>query len=203
MERFDEQGLSDALANMPEWKQIAFMLMCCGRMIPNYERFSADSGFGDATVLRHAAGIAWAAVESGDTPDHLDELRAACDSQAPKTEDFVSRYTSAALDAANATATVLDAIEAPNTAYGVEVARLARDTVDLYLQECLSLNPKHPSFEDELSQHPLMQAELRNQKRDLDTLREWSGTRQEFSRFAHNRSLSSLDGSLPKQGDTL
>lgn len=181
MERFDEERLAASLGKLEHWKQIAFMAACCERMIPNYEKFSAETGFGDVAVLRKALDLAWKWIETGRSPSQLEALRDACDKQAPDTAQFGSVFTSSALDAANASAILLEAIEKPDEARPVEVASLARDTADLLIQSKLDQNPNSPGFEDAVCQHELMQGELRRQRADLEMLTAWTGTRQGLS----------------------
>jgi uncharacterized protein len=182
METFNEERLRQSLARLDPWKRVAFMALCCERMVPNYDRFTADSGFGDSRVLRRGVDAAWTWLESGRLPDDLGTLRAQAEQQAPNMEDFSSPFTSAALDAANAVASLLDAVGEPEGADPVEVAGLARDTVDLYVQEIEKLDPNDRGLEDAIRRHRLMQAELRHQRDDLANLERWAGARNDAVR---------------------
>ena len=195
MEAFDEKKLEGLLRKLAAWKRIAFMAQVAARMLPNYERFSAETGFGDVAVLKRALDAAWFWVQSGKPPHDLTALREACEKQAPDTEHFRSPYTSAALDAANATAAILDAIEHPAEARLTEVASLARDTVDLFVQELMNMDPNAPNFEEAISRHNLMQRELQRQREDLETLTKWLGERSIASRELRTRS-DGTSGSL-------
>lgn len=198
METFNEETLGRSLQKLAPWKRIAFMAQVGERMLANYQRFSTETGFGDVSVLRNALDTAWTWIESGRLSGNLAELREACEQQAPDTEQFRSPYTSAALDAANVAAIILDTLERPDEARPVDVASLARDTVDLFVQERLNLDPNAPGFEETILRHNLMQSELRRQREDLDVLTKWSGDRETASRelrakYASN-ALGSLDG---------
>lgn len=146
------------------------MLLCCERMLPNFERFSDEARFGDAAILRAGLDAVWQWLRDDEIPPNLDDLREAADAQAPIAEDFRSIYTSAALDAANVTAITLEAMRDSEVAKAVEVASLARDTVDIYVQEAWQLDPGDPDFERVILADPLMQAELRRQDEDIETL---------------------------------
>jgi uncharacterized protein YjaG (DUF416 family) len=192
MESFDEVRLRQGLIGFEPWKRVVFMLLCCQRMVPNYEKFSADTGFGEPSQLWRGLRMAWTWIESELVPPDLKELRASVERQAPDTEgDFPSQFTSAALDAASAVAYVLDAVEAPTDSATLElaivVARLARDTVDLYVFHSTGLDSK-----DAIDNHPLMQAELRRQREDIDRLDKWTKTKREA---VESLQISSLDGS--------
>lgn len=178
MERFDEKELAETLAKLPHWKKIAFAAACCERMIPNYGKFSAETGFGDVSVIRSAIDLAWKWVETGRQPSQLEILRNACDEQAPDTTELRSNFVSSALDAANAAAILLEAIACDDEARPVEVASLARDTVDLLIQFSLDHDPNSPAFEGAILRHELMQRELRQQRADLEVLAKWIGPRK-------------------------
>lgn len=195
MEVFDEDKLERQLQKLAAWKRVAFMAQIGVRMLPNYERFSVETGFGDVSVLKRAFDTAWSWVESEELPHDLAALREACERQAPNTEQFDSPYTSAALDAANAAAAILDAIAHPGESRSSEVASLARDTVDLYVQELLNLDPDAADFEEKISRHDLMQRELRRQREDLEALMKWTGPRSTASRELRARS-EARSGSL-------
>lgn len=177
MESFDQERLAASLQHLPVWKRVAFSAMVGARMLPNYERFSNETGFGDVSILKRAFDVAWSWVETGNLPSDIAVLREACDQQAPNTEQFSSRYTSAALDAANAASATLDAIVHPNETQPAEVASLARDTVDLFIQELMKLDPNNPEFERAIQRHDLMQRELRRQREDIEALIDSSGDR--------------------------
>jgi uncharacterized protein YjaG (DUF416 family) len=201
METFDEDRLRQSLARLDPWKRVAFMALSCERMVPNYDRFTADSGFGDSQVLRRGIDAAWSWLESDRVPDDLKSVRARVEQQAPDTEGFSSRFTSAALDAANAVASLLDAIDDPDGANPVEVASLARDTVDLYVQEIENLDPNDRGLEDAIRRHPLMQAELRRQRDDLAYLERWTGSQRDAARQLRARGGDAAIGSLAATGN--
>ena len=200
METFDEDRLRQSLTRLDPWKRVAFMALSCERMVPNYDRFTADSGFGDSQILRRGIDAAWSWLESDRVPDDLKSVSARVEQQAPNTEGFSSPFTSAALDAANAVASLLDAINEPDGADPVEVASLARDTVDLYVQEIENLNPNDRGLEDAIRRHPLMQAELRRQRDDLTYLEHWTGLPRDAAQQLRARGVDTASGSLIATG---
>ena len=165
-------------------------------MIPNYEKFTTDTGFGSPQLLRDAVDSVWAWLESSYPPGELRDTVERIDAQAPDAAEFASPFTSAALDAANATAILLEAIISPADADPFEVASLARDTVDLYVQQSERLYPNDRQLEEEINCHPLMQAELQCQKRDLEELAKWTGTRSDSARCLRDQPPWSKGGSL-------
>lgn len=172
MKHFDEITLRVRLEALSSWRCVGFMLLCCDRMLPNYERFSSEEGVGDVLVLREGLRVAWSWLATSQLVEGLAQLRDECKRQAPNTEDFHSVFTSSALDAANAIEILLEALEMPSQAasLAVEVAALACDTVDLYIQAHRNLDPASKSFETEILEDPLMQAELHRQEDDLELI---------------------------------
>lgn len=195
MEVFEKDQMRQSLSQLESWKQIAFMALCCERMVPNYEQFAAETSFGDPLVLRLGLGAAWSWLVTRQVPDHLNTVRMAVEQQTPDTTNFASPFTSAALDAVNAVACLLDALVNPEIADPVEVAVLSYDTVDIYVQEIEDLDPREDGFEDRILSHPLMQKELRRQREDLSYLEHWNGSQIDGARLLREQRQNSL-GSL-------
>ncbi|HEY0332292.1 MAG TPA: DUF416 family protein [Stenotrophomonas sp.] len=170
IEEFNETSLLLRATGMPGWMRIAFMVYCCERMLPHYRYFSDEAGFGDRGALRGALDDAWTWIESGTLRGCISTLVLACEKQAPDTGNFSSIYTSAALDAATATAITVGATSDPTVAHLIDVASLARDTVDLFVQKSEDIEPNESHFEERILASPLMQAELRIQKESLEFL---------------------------------
>lgn len=164
---FDEAVLERELGSVSPDGLLAYGLLCCERMIPNYEMFQIQSGWGDAKVLRTALDIAWTRLISGPSDDVHSELRERCEDIAPDTEDFDSVLVSSALDAAVAVGRVMDLLENRDPAIVIEIASLAIDTVDMYVQEVLDIPRGARDLEERIRTHVLMQEELKNQHADL------------------------------------
>jgi uncharacterized protein YjaG (DUF416 family) len=193
MERFDLDSVRQKAAHLSGWQRVAFMAACCERMLPNYETFHLQTGFGNPGVLRRGLDAVWAWIES-DTPlEDAAELISQVDQQAPNTEEFKSAYTSAALDAANSIAITLEAVGSASEDGVAEVASLARDTVDLFVQQHDGLNPSDPDFENRIVGSSLMQAELAAQNQALKELGESTNERNLVAKLIKcsfsNRSL--------------
>jgi uncharacterized protein YjaG (DUF416 family) len=125
-------------------------------------------------------------------PANLAGLRTACNVAAPDTEDFDSLLVSPALDAANVASLLLDLLITDAVEKAAEVACLACDTVDMYVQELDEMPPGAPDLEERITLHPLMQAEIARQLEDLETL---SGGWQEgeLRRRWHSPMRSNID----------
>lgn len=197
MEIFELGKLRQTLHSLPSWKRVVFMVSCCERMLPNYQSFSSEAGYGNANLLREALDRAWDWIEGGRLPNNMATLIAECEQQAPDTSEFDSIYTSAALDAANSIAETLEALGEATEDQAIEVASLARDTVDLFVQQQQDLDPNSPGLEKEIIESRLMQDELRHQRQCLEELKDRIDERSLIAAEMRSRFAGLKEGSLP------
>lgn len=177
MEHFNVSRLNDSLTDLVPWKRVAFMAACCERMLPNYEAFQAEEGWGDASVLRAALAAVWAWIATSADVQDIAALVAGCEEQAPEPGEFASLYVSSALDAANSVAAVLEALDDASVERAIEVATLSRDSVDMFVQLAGNVDVNAPDGEDDILRDPLMQRELRHQAESTRWLAHYSGER--------------------------
>lgn len=173
------------------------MAYCCERMLPNYRSFQVDTGYGDVAPMRNALDAVWKWIEDGRAVPDLAVLASACEQQSPDTAEFLSIYTSAALDAATATAATLEALADATAKSVIDVASLARDTIDLFVQETEGLDPNDANLERRIIEHRLMQSELRTQKESLALLRNLQEDREKVGVDLRARWSRLVQGSLP------
>lgn len=178
------------------WQAVAFMAACVERMLPNHGRFVRETGFGDVSAPREAVDTGWEWARSGRTACDLEGLKSRCERNAPDTTEHACPYTSAALDASVAAALLLESAETGRKELAVEVASLARDTVDLWVQEARDLDPEARDFEEAIRRDPLMQAELRAQRLDMDDLASGGGDRTALVLRVRRRAIEREGGSL-------
>ena len=171
-ESYNEEEVGSQLRHLSRESQVAFALSCCERMFPNYHAFQQHHGWGDANVLRSGIDYGWSWLTGGgvEAGKGAEDLRNACESQAPDTEDFPSIYVSPALDAASAVTLLLDLIRDGDSTLAVDIATLSRDTVDMYVQELEQMPANSPGLEDRIRLHPLMQVEIERQYNDIEQL---------------------------------
>jgi len=169
--RFDEDVLLFRAQNLGHRSRVAFGLLCCERLFPNYLAFQNDSRWGRPDVVRDALDATWdwLASSSGETAS-IERLQAAVEAAQPNTEDFDSLFVSAALDAATATEALLQLVLHNREEDFVEIASFSRDTVDMYVQEVDQMDSTDANLEERIRSHALMQRELRQQHTDLEML---------------------------------
>jgi uncharacterized protein YjaG (DUF416 family) len=164
--RYDPEAVKNRLSQLPVWKQVAFALLCCERMFPNYLLFVRDSGWGNADALRAALDVAWSSLEHDRSPSNCRELIRACEEAIPDTEDFASDYTSAALDAAASAASLIEILERFDIQKVLEISQQAFDTVYMYADGSVEASAAETGHEVILM-HPLVHTELGMQRDSL------------------------------------
>ena len=168
---FDYDTLKAQLEHLDERRQLAFGAVCCERLLPNYEAFSRDAGWGDVAPLRHALDRIWDYLGGANLgAEEADAALEACEVVVPDSEDHASPYVTAAQDACFAVCALYDFVLDPQSDHIADVTRFATDSVDLYVQEIEQMRPDDPQLEQKIAGHQLMQRELAQQKRDLDAI---------------------------------
>lgn len=168
---YDHTALLAQLAALDQRGQLAFGALCAERLLPNYAVFNRETGWGDVALLRRALDTIWAVLD-GAALDHgaaaalSDEVELAV----PDSDDFDTLYSAAAQDACFAVCSLYDFVLAPELAHIADVARFATDSIDLYVQVSEQMPTIRPEDEHLISNHPLMQQELRRQAEDVAAL---------------------------------
>ena len=180
MLNFDRNILKIQLALFEPWKIITFSLLCCERMFPNFGKFSEDTNFGDALIIRDALDIAWEFLKTEKIPERFRLIASKCEVLTPDTENFGSPLTSAALDAAVSACILMDMIVKPEENLAIEIASLARDTVDMFVQNEFNVDHFETNYERNILSNPLLQQELLNQYEDIQKLKSVFADKLEF-----------------------
>ena len=172
MEGFSADQLESALAKLPSQRhRLAFAAGISERLLPNYEVFSREVGWGNPSLLRSAMDVVWLMVAGGKLRlREIRELQAQIRDLTPDTENFASRLTSAALDAASAVHETLEVACRDDAHRVVSIATFASDTVDLFLKERDDMDPNNPLLEQRILADPLMSRELKKQHQELQLL---------------------------------
>ena len=146
-------------------KKLAFILLLCERMMPAFQKFSADTGF---YISRYQGYLerGWAYLNGKSNLGGYEDASRDCYDNAPDTEAFDHVLTSAALNATLSIGALMSFLSDHNVDHIIEVTDLARDTVALYVQITEAVPPLSLGF-DEVMNHPLVQQELLRQEEDL------------------------------------
>jgi uncharacterized protein YjaG (DUF416 family) len=158
----DEIELRYKLAALSKPKQFAYLLLQCERMMPGLVKFGVDTGYSVASY-RECLDTAWT-LFGGQQP--MSEEFEKCLADPPDTEEYDHYLTSAALNAVLSIGLLIAFTSDHNVDHAVEVSGLACDTVALNVQRLDSISPLSLSL-DEVTRHPLMQQEVRNQMQEI------------------------------------
>jgi len=167
---FNQEALNKNLESLPAWKKFVFALSVCERLYPNFVRFCDEVGFSGQDKLRVCLDSAWESVELGELDVDYSLNAQACESLAPDTEDYETVLASSALDAAASISYLMSYFVEQDNELFLEIASLACDSVDMFVQELEDLNPQDSKLEDKILEHPLMQLELSRQRSDIEFL---------------------------------
>lgn len=115
--------------------------------------------------MRQALNEAWGWVAGSPVlPDRFRDLDAKCQAVIPDTEDFSTLLCSQALDAGVAVCETLQLAMGADLGHAVNAASVARDTVDMFIQERDQMDYADPEFEKKILEDPLMIGELSAQR---------------------------------------
>lgn len=195
---FDIEKLRNRLEQLPTRHVLTFGVWLLERMLPNFVRFCVETQSEGVWVLKGVISYTWSVIETGKTNQLNPPTLTMCESITPDTEDFDSRYTSDALNAAASASYLLSFIHSNDLAHVLEIAGLARDSAYLYIDLSDDVDDNLGDLEEQIRVHPLMQAELRCQESDLAFLEQWRNDNEKFFGAVLSRSLVELrDGGLP------
>ncbi len=173
--RFDEPALRRQLDRLPREQRAAFAAACAERLFSAYLRFSHEARTADPKTLRAALDALWDDL-TGKPLSEL-ELRATvkkCRALVPSEKDEPSDQQFCAEDAVVALVYALEARMKHSSQEAAWCARHAYEALDHFIMFDDS-GVVVTANEQRLLEHPLVQAELARQKRDLDQLQAAEG----------------------------
>jgi uncharacterized protein len=191
--QFKKKNLIPILAILSEAKQIGFGAACCERLLPNYLDFKNEEQWGDAGVLRAGLNLAWSRIEGRAVASN--EVRICIeniDLLTPQSEDYDSIFADPAQDACFAITSLLGALIKHSREEVAQIAQYSTDSVDLFVQVSLDLDPNHPNIEETILSNPLMQQELVAQQEDLNILSSSGNWMLELSNRWRNKGKGNL-----------
>lgn len=173
---FDQQKLIADLQRVPPVLRVAFAAACAERQMPAYRAFLRESHAEDPNTLVRALEDVWMNSTKSDGEELQRQLQG-CMALIPQ-EDVVKPWTeqaSYAQDAGISVAYVLRTRisgEAQDAAWS---AQTAYESLDNFVLNREDVDTNQPGGEARVLSHPLVQAELARQRRDMDELLSVSG----------------------------
>lgn len=173
MRTFDESKLIARLERLPAPLRVTFAAACAERQMPAYRRFEAQDGREAPDALECALKAVWTdpslVQDREEFEQRIEELMALI----PQEEGFQYRWTQEVTNAQNAGMSALYALRAMLAGEAQEAvwaARVAYEALDNFVINSENIDTNKPGEEQRVIAHPLVQAELARQHRDLDEL---------------------------------
>ncbi|MCY3001214.1 MAG: DUF416 family protein [Planctomycetota bacterium] len=173
MLKFDEAALTSQLSQLSRKLRVIFAAACAERLAPAYRCFVSADGANHPNELERALQDVWdnperttSAYDSEEKIDALIEL-------IPQEENVEAPRSQAASNAESAGTAIVYALRTrliggPREA--VWAARAAYEALDNFIINTEGISITTAEGESRVLMHPLLQAELRRQRRDLDEL---------------------------------
>jgi len=170
---YDNALLRSELDRLPPEHRAAFAAACAERLLPAYARFARESGRGEPETLRRALTRLWDDV-TGNPMSEL-ELRASvkkCSALVPgEGAGPGTEWEPSANDAAEALVYALESRYKHGSQEAAWSAGCANDALNRFVMfDESGSGVVVTANEEKLLRHPLVQAELARQRRDLDEL---------------------------------
>ena len=170
---FDKNSVKKRLTLLPINLRILFAVTCAERLFPAYERFSAKTGSGNVDFLRRILDKLWMGLLG--VQEYSDQIIAAdlqhCMLLVPKESDGEwSNEQAWAEDAVACLAYSLRTRISGDAQEAVWAAGRVYEAVGYYVLHASGNSFKLPNDEVRVLDHPLVQAELVRQERDMSEL---------------------------------
>jgi uncharacterized protein YjaG (DUF416 family) len=173
MRRFDESKLVTELEKLAVPLRVAFAAACAERQMPAYRLFEVQNGRQPHNALDHHLNDLWMNLGQTRNPtedeSHIEEIIALI----PQEDCAQGAWSQEATNAQNAGMSVTYALRTRLTGEAQEAAwaaRVAYEALDNYVINKEGINANTPGDELQVLSHPLVQAELERQERDLHDL---------------------------------
>jgi len=160
------------LSGMPRPLRVAFAGLCAERLLPAYVRFSEEARRGNPGELAGILDHLWTDIEAGAVvPADIDSRLEKSMALVPGEDDVPWVESQAAgEDAAEALVYALRCCKTGDGQDAAWAAECVYEALDNFVINELNLDMNSPGAGDHVLSHPLMQAELARQQRDLEEL---------------------------------
>lgn len=174
---YNEEQLIKEFARVPEKLRVVYAATCAERLFPAYERYLKQSGKKYEANLKDLKERLWLDLNGTTMSDS--EIDDAIEKCMTVIQDINDSEWIPGSEAADAAATSLCyAFRCRKTGDPQEAAWAVRrlyDALDNFIINQENIDTNQPGGESKVLAHPLMQAELARQRRDLNELLEFQG----------------------------
>ncbi|WP_437575183.1 DUF416 family protein [Sorangium sp. So ce887] len=173
MRRFDEANLISNLERLPVPFRVAFAAACAERQMPAYRFFIRQTERNPTNPMEIALEMVWADPSATNSATGLERQIEAIMNLIPQEDSIEGPWTQEATNAQNAGMAVAYALRAKLAGEAQEAAwaaRVAYEALDNFIINKESVDMNTPGNELRVLSHPLIQAELGRQERDVRAL---------------------------------
>lgn len=175
-------------------QQILFAVLTCEKLLPNYRQFSNSIKWGNIEILEEAIVMIYQFLQDIELNDaELDGIYEKIIEITPNVENFEGDLPSYALDTCSAISDAIEFLLSEDQSYLLNIVSIARDTIDMFIQESEDLDPKDEDLEDKIAQNEYMKKEYNRQH---DILRKLLGAEITLPFISAMRELNNSSGAI-------
>ncbi|WP_437927257.1 DUF416 family protein [Sorangium sp. So ce291] len=185
MRKFDEANLISDLERLPIPFRVVFAAACAERQMPAYRQFVTQTEQNSNNMMEIALETVWTDPDATKNATDLERQIEAIMQLIPQEDSIEGPWTQEATNAQNAGMAVAYALRAKLAGEAQEAAwaaRVAYEALDNFIINNKRIDTNMPGNELLILSHPLVQAELGRQERDIRTL--LAATNREIARTA-------------------
>lgn len=173
MRTFNESELVLNLERLPVPLRVAFAAACAERLMPAYRLFETQAGRIEPNALENFLERVWEDPSRTENTAELEHQIEAMMVLIPQEDGYEKPWTQEVTNAQNAGMAVVYALRAKLTGEAQEAAwaaQVAYEAIDNFVINRERIDMNKPGAEVRVLSHPLVQAELDRQERDIREL---------------------------------
>jgi uncharacterized protein YjaG (DUF416 family) len=175
-------------------QQVLFAVLTCEKLLPNYRQFSSMARWGNIEVLEEAIVMIYQFLQDIELNDvELDGIYEKIIEITPDVEKFEGDLASYALDTCSAISDAVEFVLSEDQSYLLNIASIARDTIDMFIQESVYLDLAGADLEEKIAENEYMKKEY---KRQHDILRKLLGAEITLPFISAMRELNNRSGAI-------
>ncbi len=175
-------------------QQVLFAVLICEKLLPNYRQFNEKEEWGNIEILEEAIVMLYQFLQDIDLNDaELDGIYEKIIEVTPDVGLFEGDLASYALDTCSAVSDSVEFLLSEDLSYLLNIASIARDTVDTFVQESELAGDFGDDFEMKIAQNEYMQREFKRQHDLLDKL---AGAEIDLPFISSMRELNNSSGAI-------
>lgn len=159
-----------------------FCTLMCYRLLPNYDFFCRECGFGKPETLSSAIDFAFQCIGPGNDIDGamVSAIIEEVNHQTPDTEDFDSIFVSFALDACVAVLETLAFLKDKDFQHVAAVSTASTDTVHAFVQEKFGIEYEEADYDSTILSNQLVREEISFQETLIESLKQTDTETHDF-----------------------